>query len=124
MTAFESMNRPDADQERDAAKDSEAAIDEAPRNRNASDRSGDESERNDACTGNQAELDDPLVPYRVNIRTDERDGDDKVRKRQPIGAIRQEGITRVCLDQCGLDSFKPREQMNGLNEGEQGACAE
>ena len=119
VTALESMNRPDTDQERNSAEDAEAAIDEAPRHGDASDRSGDEGKRDHAGARDQTKLDNPLVADGVNIGTDERDGDDNVRERQPVGAVRQERVARVCGAECGFDSFKPREQTDGLDEGQQ-----
>ena len=68
----------EADEERDDADDTEAAVDEAPVGRYPPDGSGNEGERNYTGTGDDTELQYPLVADGVDERTDEGDGDDEM----------------------------------------------
>ena len=72
---------PHAKQKRDGADDSETAIDDSPLNRNAAYGSGDEGEWNNSRAGEKTEGDDPLVANGIAVGTEERNGDDQVRKR-------------------------------------------
>jgi len=61
-----------------SADESEAAVDEAPVERDAADGTGDEGKKEDADARDEAPRDDPLVADGVEVRADERDGDDDV----------------------------------------------
>jgi hypothetical protein len=58
------------------ANHSKAAINEPPGNRNVPDMSCDEGERDDTPARNQTEGNDPLITDWINVRTNERNGDD------------------------------------------------
>jgi hypothetical protein len=84
-----------AEQEWDAADDTETAIDQAPRKGNAAQRAGDECQRKHGSAGDESESDDPLVADGIEVRPDECHRDDKMREGEPIRAVGEKGIARV-----------------------------
>ena len=98
------------EQERDASENPEAAVDQTPWKWNATDGAGDKGKRNDSGTGDQPEGDNPFVAHGVDIWTYETSGDDHVRKCEPVGAISQKWIERVCSAECSMDPLNPRQQ--------------
>ena len=66
----------ETDEKGDGSEDAEAAVDETPGEGDASEWSGDESERNDCDAGDDAELKDPLVADGVAQGAEEGDGED------------------------------------------------
>jgi len=75
---FDAADVVEADEERDDADDTEAAVDEAPVGRYPPDGSGDEGEREHSDAGDDTELQYPLVADRVDEWADEGDGNDEV----------------------------------------------
>src|SRR5664279_3857987 len=108
--AFKRKDGSPADQEWQSAEDSETAIDEAPRKWDSAKVAGDESKRDDSGTGNQTKGDDPLVANRIDVGANKHNCDDDVSEGEPIRAIGEEGIERVCIAECVVDTFDPREQ--------------
>ena len=78
-------------------EDSETAVDKPPNDGQASNLTRYESQRNDSSAGNQAKRDDPLVAYRIPVRSDEQNGEHKVGKGQPVRSICEEWILRICI---------------------------
>ena len=97
----------EADEERDDADDTEAAVDETPPGWNAAYWSGDEGQRNYTGTGDDAELEYPLVADGVNERTDEGDGDDEVGEGEPIGSVSHEWVGAVGVDDAVVNAAEP-----------------
>jgi hypothetical protein len=64
-----------AQQQRDSATNSEAAIDETPAEWDTAYRSSDESERDNASASDQAEGDDPFITDRIEVGSDKRNSD-------------------------------------------------
>ena len=110
LQAFKRKDGSPADQEWQSAEDSKTAIDEAPRKWDSAKVAGDESKRDDSSTGNQTKGDDPLVANRIDVGANKRNCDDDVSEGEPIGAIGEEGIERVRIAECVVDTFDPREQ--------------
>ena len=102
--------------ERGSAEDAEAAVDESPGEGSATDRSGDEGERNDCDAGDEAERYHPLVANWIKKRPDEDDGDDEVCKGAPVGSVSEEWIVRIGRSESLEDSQKPRRESaaNGV----------
>ena len=88
--SFESLNQTPAEEKRDRAEDTEAAIDETPAEGDAADGAGDQREWNDAGAGDEAEGDDPLVAHGIDERADEEDGENEVGEGEPVGAVGEE----------------------------------
>lgn len=115
-------NRAPADQQRDAPEDPETAVDHPPDERDASNLAGDERQRNDPCTGDETEGDDPFVAHRINKGTNERGGDSEMCKGEPIGAVSEKRIARaggVQSNRHAIDpSGQPRRFENCLQHSE------
>ena len=107
MGVFELAGVAEADEEWNDAENAEAAVDQAPVRGYAPDRSGDKGEGNDAGAGDDSELEYPLVADWVDERSDEGDGDDEMRKREPVGAVGHEGVGPVGLHDAGVNPSKP-----------------
>ena len=106
----------EADEERNGTQNAEAAVDETPIRRYAADRSGDEGERNDPGTGDDAELEYPLVADSVDERTDEGYCDGEVSESQPVCTVGHEWIGLVCVNDAVVDAAQPAMQR-GLSGG-------
>ena len=91
------------------SENSETAVDKPPNDGQASNLARYESQRNDSCTGNEAESDNPLVPYRITVGSDEGHRDDKMSEGQPVGAVGQKRIVPVCAGEGVVDSGNPGE---------------
>ena len=59
----------------------------------ASDGTGDQGERNDRDAGDQAELEDPFVADGVAQGAEKGNGEDKVRKGEPVGSVGEEWVS-------------------------------
>jgi len=97
----------EADEERDCPEDAKAAVDEAPVGLYAPDWPGDEGERNDAGTGDDAELEYPFVSDGIDQRTDEGDGDDEMSECQPVSSVGHEGVGLVGTDDAVVNAAEP-----------------
>jgi hypothetical protein len=64
--------------ERYPSEYSETAVDKSPNDGKTSNLTGYEGQRNDSCTGNETESDNPLVPYGITVRPDKGHRDDEV----------------------------------------------
>ena len=71
---FESGDGPPAEQEGHTTEDPEAAVDEAPREWYASNVTSDKGQRKNSGAANQAKTDYPLIADRIEVRTDEGNG--------------------------------------------------
>lgn len=80
-----------AEQKGKSAEDGKGGVDEAPEERDAADRAGDEGQEKDAGAADEAEVDDPLVADRVAIGAEEEDGEEEMGECEPIGAVGEEG---------------------------------
>ncbi|QHS53389.1 hypothetical protein [Edaphobacter sp. 12200R-103] len=60
------------------SKYSEAAVDKSPNDGKTSNLTGYEGQRNDSCTGNETESDNPLVPDGITVGPDKDHRDDEV----------------------------------------------
>jgi hypothetical protein len=61
LKLLQALDAVEADEKWDGSEDSEAAVDETPGERNASEWPSDEGEGNDRDAGDYAKLEDPLV---------------------------------------------------------------
>lgn len=75
----------------------------------------DKRERENSGARDQAEGDHPSIADGIDVWTDERDGDDEMSKRKPIGAVCEEGVASICHTEPLVNSLDPRQQMNGLS---------
>lgn len=87
---------PSAEQKRYTSQDSEAAVKEPPRDRDATYMPCDESERDHPGAGNKTEGDHPLVADGIAIRTDEGNSNDQMGERQPVSSVSKERKMLVC----------------------------
>lgn len=97
----------EADEEGDGSEDTEAAIDETPWERDATELAGDECERDDGNAGDDAELDHPLVADGIAQRAEEGDSEDEVREGEPVGAVGEEGVAETGFLQGVMDLIDP-----------------
>ena len=77
---FESEDGATAEQERNTAEDPEAAVDKSPREWYASDVASDKGQRRNSGAANQTKTDYPLIADRIEVRTNERNGNHQVSK--------------------------------------------
>jgi len=112
MQALDRKDGSPADHEWQSTEDAKATVDKTPRQRDATDLAGDERERNDAGAGNQAEGDNPLVADRIDVGTNECNGDGEMSEGKPVGAISEEGIERVRVAESVVDAFDPLKQAS------------
>lgn len=87
---------PSAEQKRYTSQDSEAAVKEPPRDRDATYMPCDESERDHPGAGNKTDGDHPLVADGIAIRTDEGNSNDQMGERQPVSSVSKERKMLVC----------------------------
>lgn len=90
-----------------SADNAEAAIDEAPVERDAADGACDECEKEDAGRVDESPRDDPLVADGIEPWADEGDGDDDVGEGEPVGAVGEEWIAGVGVGEGVVDAEKP-----------------
>jgi len=109
-------DEPSATQKRDGSEDSKAAIDESPRDRNATDMACDESEWNHSSASDQTKRDDPFVADRIAVRAYEQNGEHKVGKSKPVRSIRQERKARICFRESAMHEHDPGQQMSGFSD--------
>jgi hypothetical protein len=64
-------------------------------------------------------VNDPPVTDWIAIRPKERNGDDEMSKREPIGPIRQKWIVLVRAGERTVNARNPRPQSGGLGNGSQ-----
>src|SRR5688572_7069899 len=86
--------------EGDEAEKAERAVDEPPAERNAAHFAHNEGEGNDEHAGDHAELDDPDVFDGITQWADERNGDNEVTEGKPVGAVTDEWIFGISIDQA------------------------
>jgi hypothetical protein len=86
MEAIKKWNRSD---------DPDRAIEQAPRQRDVPDMSANERERNDGAAGNQSAPEDPGVADWVSKRPDEKQRDDEMAERKPVGPVTDKGKSSV-----------------------------
>ena len=108
-----------ADKERHDADDAEAAIDESPIKRDASDGSGDERQGQHAGACDHSENDHPFVAYRVDERTKEGHGDGEVSEGEPIGAVSHEGVIAIRVHDSLVHAAQP-DVKSGFGAGKGG----
>jgi hypothetical protein len=105
-----------AKQEWNRCNNPKATVDQPPRQRNASDLSCNNRERQNTNAGNQSESDNPLVSDRIAIGANKCDSDDQVRKRKPVSSVRQERVIAICGGHGISDSLYPREETSGFSK--------
>src|ERR1041385_362821 len=69
--------------------------------------SAEQSERHDKGTSDEARLQDPNIPHRVEEWTDEEDGEDEMRESQPVRAVGQPWMPRVTFAETIPDGQDP-----------------
>jgi hypothetical protein len=107
LKVFQVFDAVEADEEGDGSEDTEAAIDETPGERDATELTSDECERDDGNAGDDAELDHPLVADGIAQRAEEGDGEDEVREGEPVCAVGEEGVAETGFLQCVVDLIDP-----------------
>jgi hypothetical protein len=107
LKLLEVFDAVEADEKGDGSEDSEAAVDEAPGEGDASDLTGDEGEGNNRDASNDAELKNPLVADWVAQGAEESNGEDKVSEGQPVGSVGEEWVMEVGVEESGVNPFKP-----------------
>lgn len=105
--AFDFADMVEADQKRDNANDSEAAVDETPIRGYTPDGSCNEGEGHYPGAGNDSELEDPLVADGIDERPDESYGDDEVGEGEPVSTVGHEWVGLVGVDDAIVDPAKP-----------------
>ena len=105
-----------------SADDAEAAIDEAPVERDAADGAGEEREEEDAGARDDAPGDDPLVTDGIDEWADVGDGDDDVREGEPVGAVGEKWVAGVGVGEGVVDAEKPG--VEGGSGAPRSKCAE
>ena len=104
MKLLEALDSVKADEKRDGSEDAEAAVDDAPKRRDAADRASDESEGNDGDAGDQAELEHPFVADWIVQRADECDSEKEVGEAEPVGSVGQERVVEVGVKESCVNS--------------------
>lgn len=74
----------------------------------------DEGQGDDSGTSDEAEGNDPLVANRIDVRANERDCNDEVSEGEPVGAIREKRIVRICGVECFVDPINPGKKVHSL----------
>src|SRR5579863_7072803 len=105
--ALETADITQADEERYDADDAEAAIDEAPVERNAANGSGDEGQWKNTDTGDDSEDEDPFVANRIDERAEESKSNDEVPEGEPVGAVGHEGVVAIRVHNSPVHAAQP-----------------
>ena len=104
VDAFEDVEVVAAEQERESAEDGEAGVDALPEKGDTAERTGDEGEKKNAATADEAEVDDPAVADGIVIRAEEEDGEEDVGEGQPVGAVGEEGRCQKAGGERAVDA--------------------
>ncbi len=104
---FKSSGQPEAIAKRDSAEDSKRAVNQAPANRYLANGAANQRQRNDERARDKTRTQDPYVSQRVNERPDEENGNDDVRKRQPVRAVSKPRTDGVTLPETVSDGENP-----------------
>ncbi len=104
---FKSFDQPEAIAKRDSAEDSERAVNQPPANRYLANGAANQRQRNDEPARDKTSTQDPYVSQRVNERPDEENGNDDVRKRQPVRAVSKPRTDDVTLPETVSDGENP-----------------
>ncbi len=113
--AGKSPRQMEAVKKRNCAHDPERAIEQPPGERNLPDLSANEGERNDGRAGNQPAAQDPGVTNRIPKRPDEKQGDDEMPERKPIGPITDKRKCSVGSFQTEEDKGNPRPKPESVS---------
>lgn len=95
-----------------AAKHSETAIDQTPSKRDSADRAGEERKRNHSGAGDEAKSDNPLVPDRINLGSDEGHRDDEMGKCEPVCPVSDKWAPGIRLAHTALNLINPPKQSS------------
>src|SRR5581483_2349583 len=82
-------------EQRQSAKNAEAAIDEPPVEGDAADGAADEGQREHAGTGDEADFEDPGVRHGSAEWAKKKEGNDDVAEGQPVRAVGEPWVTGV-----------------------------
>jgi hypothetical protein len=99
-----------ADNQRNRAYDSEAAVDQTPVEGDTAYIAGDERQRHNTCARDQTESDHPFVPYWIPHRSDKSYRDDEMGKGQPVRSICDERISLIRYRQGIANRSQPLAQ--------------
>jgi hypothetical protein len=110
---FEVTDVAEAEEKRNSAEDSEAAIDKPPRQRDATDRAGDQGKRKDRDAGDYAKLKHPFITDRIAQRAEKDDSQHKMREGEPIGSVSEEGIEDACVAEGTVHLHDPNDDRLG-----------
>ncbi len=105
--AFKCSGQPEAIAKWNSAEDSERAINQPPANRFLANGAANQRQRNDERARDKTRTQDPYVSQRVNERPDEENGNDDVRKRQPVRAVGKPRTDGVTLPKTVSDGENP-----------------
>lgn len=100
-------------EEGNGCEDAEAAVDDAPGERDAANGAGDEREGEDSGASDEAELQHPFIADGVDEWTDECDGENKVGECEPVGAVGEEWGVDAVLVECVMDAVDPEDDSAG-----------
>ncbi len=95
------------DQKWDRSEDAEAAVDQAPGQRDATDGAGDQCQQKHSTASDNSELHNPFVTDGVNEWPDESYSQHKVREGEPVGAVGKEWGADAVVEQCLVDAIDP-----------------
>ena len=96
---FEGVYVAEGEEQGDGAAEAEAAIAQAPEERDAADGAGDERKGKHTGTGDEAELEEPAVADGVASGADEGGREDEVGEGEPVCAVGEIGVVAACVDQ-------------------------
>src|SRR5713101_4306959 len=105
--AFKCSGQSEAIAKRNRAEDSERAVNQAPANRYLANGAANQRQRNDERARDKTRTQNPYVSQRVNERPDEENGNDDVRKRQPVRAVSKPRTDGVTLPETVADGENP-----------------
>src|SRR2546427_7217488 len=105
--AFKCSGQSEAIAKWNRAEDSERAVNQPPANRYLANGAANQRQRNDERARDKTGTQDPDVSQRVNERPDEENGNDDVRKRQPVRAVSKPRVHRVALAETVSDGDDP-----------------
>ena len=78
-----------------------------------------QSKGDDSQASDEAEGDDPLIPYRINPWTYKCDSDDKMGGCKPIGSIGKKGVDSSSSLYAFIHPLNPGDEMRRFREGMQ-----